>query len=212
MVLGRVVDHFNIQVDNPLTVLTQDQARGFLANSTPKDKYVVRHALLTQRGTPLTISPSQFFLRGTQLAQLTEEYEVIRTNMEHMSVTLDRKKAVVPELKEAYKKAKEKATEAKAAVNQKEKVEELKNELAWAYVEEIETVSTSARQGGIWGLMRFWDRRKSAVGRSWWPRSSVLDPRSRLRWTSTRCVACLTHPRIEWILTTTLIAGQEEGG
>ncbi|KAI5475018.1 hypothetical protein MNV49_002076, partial [Pseudohyphozyma bogoriensis] len=117
--LDAILDHFNIQVDNPMTVLTQDQSRQFLANSSAKDKY-------------------NFFLRGTQLAQLTEEYEVIRANTESMEEQLSKKKTVIPELKEAYKRAKARLTEAEAAIGQQGKVAKLKNELAWAYVVEVE--------------------------------------------------------------------------
>lgn len=40
-VISEICDLFNIQVDNPLTVLTQDQSRAFLSNSEPKKKYDV---------------------------------------------------------------------------------------------------------------------------------------------------------------------------
>ncbi len=36
-------DHFQIEVDNPLAILTQDTARMFLANSTAKNKYAVSY-------------------------------------------------------------------------------------------------------------------------------------------------------------------------
>ncbi len=39
--LDGILDHLNIQVDNPMTVLTQDQSRQFLASATGKDKYNV---------------------------------------------------------------------------------------------------------------------------------------------------------------------------
>lgn len=36
-----ICDHMSIQVDNPLTFLSQDSARQFLSSSTPEDKYKV---------------------------------------------------------------------------------------------------------------------------------------------------------------------------
>ncbi|GAA6061381.1 hypothetical protein JCM10212_000641 [Sporobolomyces blumeae] len=118
--LDKILDHFNIQVDNPMTVLTQDQSRQFLASASPKDKY-------------------NFFLRGTQLAQLTEEYEQIRANTETMEEALSRKKEVVPELKEAYRRAKDRAKEAEAALEQQGNLQILKDQLVWSYVDEVES-------------------------------------------------------------------------
>jgi hypothetical protein len=42
--LDAILDHLNIQVDNPMTVLTQDQSRQFLASATGKDKYNVSNS------------------------------------------------------------------------------------------------------------------------------------------------------------------------
>ncbi|GAA6051233.1 hypothetical protein JCM3770_005883 [Rhodotorula araucariae] len=117
--LDAILDTFNIQVDNPMTVLTQDQSRQFLASASPKDKYT-------------------FFLRGTQLAQLTEEYEQIRSNTETMEEALARKREVLPELKDAYRQAKERANDAKAAIEQQGNLSNLKDQLAWSFVDEIE--------------------------------------------------------------------------
>ncbi|BGP23866.1 DNA repair protein rad18 [Rhodotorula toruloides] len=117
--LDAILDNFNIQVDNPMTVLTQDQSRQFLASASPKDKYT-------------------FFLRGTQLAQLTEEYEQIRANTEQMEAALQRKMEVLPELKDAYRRAKERAKEAQAAIEQQGNLQKLKDQLAWSYVKEVE--------------------------------------------------------------------------
>lgn len=39
--LTSICDHMSIQVDNPLTILSQDSARQFLNSSTPEDKYKV---------------------------------------------------------------------------------------------------------------------------------------------------------------------------
>jgi hypothetical protein len=41
--LSRILDKFQIHVDSPLTILTQDQARSFLSASDPSSLYKVRH-------------------------------------------------------------------------------------------------------------------------------------------------------------------------
>ncbi|GAA6012114.1 hypothetical protein JCM10207_005133 [Rhodosporidiobolus poonsookiae] len=117
--LDEILDQFNIQVDNPMTVLTQDQSRQFLASASPKDKYT-------------------FFLRGTQLAQLTQEYELLRANTEQMQDVHNRKAELLPDIKEKYRKAKERAKEAKAAAAQQDNLQKLKDEMTWAYVAQVE--------------------------------------------------------------------------
>ncbi|SCV71036.1 BQ2448_3798 [Microbotryum intermedium] len=117
--LDSILDAFNIQVENPMTVLTQDQSRQFLASASAQQKY-------------------NFFLKGTQLAQLTEEYETIQTNTQTMQAAVDKKQEIIPDLKDAYKRAKERAKDAEAAVGQQDKLEQLKNRLAWCGVEEAE--------------------------------------------------------------------------
>ena len=42
-----ICDHFQLEVDNPMAILTQDTARMFLADSTSKDKYKVRLILIS---------------------------------------------------------------------------------------------------------------------------------------------------------------------
>ena len=40
--LLQLIEHYNIQVDNPCAILMQDTSRQYLAESTPKSKYMVR--------------------------------------------------------------------------------------------------------------------------------------------------------------------------
>lgn len=131
-------------MDNPLTVLTQDQSRQFLASASEKDKYTVRNLFASSRSRLTRTLYLQFFLRGTQLAQLTEEYEQIRANTEVMDESLQRKKEVLPELKDAYRKAKERAKDARAAMEQAANLQNLKDQLAWSFVDEIEAVRGTA--------------------------------------------------------------------
>ncbi|KAF8574882.1 P-loop containing nucleoside triphosphate hydrolase protein [Ramaria rubella] len=117
--LSAICDHMNIQVDNPMNILTQDSARQFLSASHPTDKY-------------------QFFLRGTQLTQLYEEYETCLENIGKTSRTLQLKKEEIPDLEKAFKEADARNNEAtKARVKQSE-LTACRQELAWAHVKKKE--------------------------------------------------------------------------
>ncbi|KAF8171934.1 P-loop containing nucleoside triphosphate hydrolase protein [Mycena galopus ATCC 62051] len=115
--LAAICDHMNIQVDNPMNVLTQDAARQFLSASASTDKY-------------------KFFLRGTQLSQLSEEYDTCFANITATTKVLTQKKEAIPDLKAAYREANNRFAEATKAREQKQKVDELKKELAWSHVSE----------------------------------------------------------------------------
>ncbi|KAI0916775.1 hypothetical protein AcW1_007861 [Taiwanofungus camphoratus] len=113
--LSAICDHMNIQVDNPMNILTQDSARQFLSASQPADKY-------------------RFFLRGTQLSQLSEEYQTCLENIGQTQKVLKRKSEAIPELEEALEEATARFQEAAKAREQRHKADELKKELAWAHV------------------------------------------------------------------------------
>lgn len=76
----------------------------------------------------------QFFLKGTQLSQLAEEYQTCIENVDHTAKILNQKKDVIPDLRNAYNEAVSRYREAEKARDQKAKVDELKKELAWAFV------------------------------------------------------------------------------
>ncbi|KAG6888731.1 hypothetical protein C0995_006383 [Termitomyces sp. Mi166 len=115
--LAAICDHMNIQVDNPLNTLTVvlDAARQFLSASAPADKY-------------------KFFLRGTQLSQLSDEYTTCLANIKQTHKVLEQKKEALPDLRLAFREATVRFQEAAKAREQKQKADELKKELAWAHV------------------------------------------------------------------------------
>ncbi|TEB23008.1 P-loop containing nucleoside triphosphate hydrolase protein [Coprinellus micaceus] len=113
--LSAICDHMNIQVDNPLNVLTQDAARQFLSGSQPTERY-------------------KFFLLGTQLFQLSQEYDTCLDNIRKTSKVLQTKKEAIPDLRRHYNEVVTRFKEAEKAVAQKKKVDDLKKELAWAHV------------------------------------------------------------------------------
>jgi chromosome segregation ATPase len=129
--------------------LSLDAARQFLSASAPTDKYKVQNKFVT---TLLANSLLQFFLRGTQLSQLSEEYETCIANITATAKVLTQKKEAIPDLKSAYREAHNRYEEASKAREQKAKVDELKKELAWSHVsakkKEMETkVADAAKQG-----------------------------------------------------------------
>ncbi|KAI0084778.1 P-loop containing nucleoside triphosphate hydrolase protein [Irpex rosettiformis] len=113
--LSNICDHMNIQVDNPMNILTQDSARQFLSASAPGDKY-------------------KFFLKGTQLSQLSEEYSTCMENIVQTQKVLKNKSEILPDLEDALRDATQRFKEADKARQQKHKADELKKELAWAHV------------------------------------------------------------------------------
>jgi structural maintenance of chromosomes protein 6 len=60
-----IVEYYCLQVDNPLNVLSQDNARQFLNAATPQAKY-------------------KFFIQGVQLEQLDNDYRVVQETAELM--------------------------------------------------------------------------------------------------------------------------------
>ncbi|KAF8986017.1 Structural maintenance of chromosomes protein 6 [Entomortierella lignicola] len=117
--LSAMCDHMNIQIDNPMNVLSQDTARQFLQSSTPEEKY-------------------KFFSKGTQLSQLSNDYELIRESIDTMQNTLKGKTDLLPELYELAKAAQARFKDSQQAATLELKVENLKNQVAWAQIEELE--------------------------------------------------------------------------
>ncbi|KAL6302861.1 P-loop containing nucleoside triphosphate hydrolase protein [Sparassis latifolia] len=118
--LSAICDHMNIQVDNPMNILNQDAARQairqFLGASQCTDKY-------------------KFFLHGTQLSQLSKEYEMCLENIRQTRKVLKCKSEAIPDLRDALEEASVRFREANKAREQKHKADELKKELAWAHVQ-----------------------------------------------------------------------------
>ncbi|KAK3375984.1 P-loop containing nucleoside triphosphate hydrolase protein [Lasiosphaeria ovina] len=116
-----IVEYYALQVDNPLNVLSQDNARQFLNTSTKTQKY-------------------KFFIEGVQLQQLDNDYRLISESLEQMV-------AKVPDQEERVKHAKamlDKATQLKGAIEGNRevhhKLKTLRHQVIWAQVEEQERI------------------------------------------------------------------------
>ncbi|KAJ7385875.1 Structural maintenance of chromosomes protein 6 [Desmophyllum pertusum] len=105
--LNHILDQFNIQVDNPVSVLNQDTSRNFLNSSDPKDKY-------------------KFFLKATQLEQMSSDYQLIIEQQDIIKNTLDRKQETLPAMQRQVQTLEEKYKDIAQLKNMKEQVEDLK--------------------------------------------------------------------------------------
>ncbi|KAI9340178.1 hypothetical protein DFJ73DRAFT_559887 [Zopfochytrium polystomum] len=91
----------------------------FLANSTPKDKYL-------------------FFMKGTLLTQLSRDFELMNKTVENMGMLLASKREVLPDLKAEYDKVKARWKEIEKSEDLENKIVHAKKMLAWSLVESAE--------------------------------------------------------------------------
>lgn len=83
----------------------------------------------------------QFYLKGTQLTQLQEDYLLLQRNVESISETIKSKSAQLPDLKKDFDIANNRYEEARATLNQKERLAQLKKDYLWSKVAEKRKVS-----------------------------------------------------------------------
>ena len=124
-VLEDITDTFAHQFDNPMTVLTQDQSRQFLNSSSPNDKY-------------------KFFLLGTQLKQLDQDYRLFADNIEHIEQRIGPQEQDLSELHRRWKEAEKKEEDSRRAGSIRSQIANLSRQMAWVQVEEQESLLQEA--------------------------------------------------------------------
>lgn len=115
-----IVEYYQLQVDNPMNILTQDEAKTFITSSTPAQKF-------------------DFFRKGVQLEQLDNDYKLVSESCDQIETLLDES---VGDLKELERRAEEAATKKKIYdQHQDMRVEKrlLRNQLTWCQVDEQES-------------------------------------------------------------------------
>ena len=117
--LDDILDYFAFQLDNPINVLSQDNARQFLSNSSAADKY-------------------KFFIRGTQLEALDADYKLLEEHLDNMEVKLGSRKEDVDVLKGRANEAEKKKKASDQIATIEDKIKRLQWMHAWAQVEETE--------------------------------------------------------------------------
>ncbi|KAK5105133.1 Structural maintenance of chromosomes protein 6 [Lithohypha guttulata] len=117
--LDPILDHCGLQVDNPLNVLSQDNARQFLGSAKPADKY-------------------KFFIKGVQLEQLDEDYRLLEDRLFTIQQKLDKKKEDVTVLENIRNNKIRLREQARKTDGLVAKMRELRRQCAWAQVRDQE--------------------------------------------------------------------------
>ncbi|KFP71985.1 Structural maintenance of chromosomes protein 6, partial [Acanthisitta chloris] len=114
-----ILDHFNIQVDNPVSVLTQEMSKHFLQSKNEGDKY-------------------KFFMKATQLEQMKEDYSCIMRTKANTCIQIEQGVERLQELKQIYCEKKEHYKSIGFLNDLRKHLEDLKHKMAWAVVSEME--------------------------------------------------------------------------
>ncbi|XP_049674556.1 structural maintenance of chromosomes protein 6 [Accipiter gentilis] len=123
-----ILDHFNIQVDNPVSVLTQEMSKHFLQSKNEGDKY-------------------KFFMKATQLEQMKEDYSSIMKTKENTCIQIEQGVERLQELKRLYCKKKEHYKSIGFVNDMRNRLEDLKHKMAWAVVGEMEKEIQPIKEG-----------------------------------------------------------------
>lgn len=120
--LDAITDYFNLQIDNPMNVLSQDMARQFLSSSSPAEKY-------------------KFFVKGVQLEQLDNDYRVIEGYIDQMKERLEVQREDLKLLRATKEKAQRRLELSDQRNTLRQRIRNLRAQMAWAQVENQERVN-----------------------------------------------------------------------
>ncbi|KAI1082657.1 P-loop containing nucleoside triphosphate hydrolase protein [Whalleya microplaca] len=116
-----VVEYYCLQVDNPLNVLSQDNARQFLNAASPAAKY-------------------KYFVQGTQLEQLDHDYQLLQETLEANETKLLAFQENIHVLGEKCEKAVKLRDAVTKSAEMRNQSKVYSNQLAWAQVMEQENI------------------------------------------------------------------------
>uniref|UniRef100_T1J0A2 Structural maintenance of chromosomes protein 6 n=1 Tax=Strigamia maritima TaxID=126957 RepID=T1J0A2_STRMM len=117
--LTHILDQFNIQVDNPVSILNQEISRNFLHSKGPHDKY-------------------KFFLKATQLEQMDRDYNSADHDKRLAKELMETKQQALPQIEKEVNNWRKKYKVLESMGKLRERLDEVKNEAVWAQVTELE--------------------------------------------------------------------------
>lgn len=122
--LKNIMNHFNLDIDSPLTLLTQDAAKSFIATTDERKLY-------------------SFFLRGTNLQFLADSYSATQATVLKMEREVKAAKEAEPGLEARVRRLGGQIQIARKAGEIRLEHDKARIELAWSYVIQKEKVGSS---------------------------------------------------------------------
>ncbi|KAH7325118.1 P-loop containing nucleoside triphosphate hydrolase protein [Stachybotrys elegans] len=117
--VDEISEWYALQMGNPLTVLSQDNARQFLNSATPAQKY-------------------KYFVSGVQLEQLDNDYKMSQDSLDKTLILREDLDARIGQVKKEMEDAQRLAETAQKNRSLREKARHYRNQLAWSQVVEQE--------------------------------------------------------------------------
>ncbi|XP_068577685.1 structural maintenance of chromosomes protein 6 [Cebidichthys violaceus] len=117
--LTAILDHFNIQLDNPVSILNQEMSKQFLHSKSESDKY-------------------KFFMKATLLEQMKRDYIHIKHTKTVTRQQVERQEESLKVLKQEFLQKKERYEKWPSFSEMKMVLENLKKAMAWCLVREKE--------------------------------------------------------------------------
>ncbi|XP_029900148.1 structural maintenance of chromosomes protein 6 [Myripristis murdjan] len=117
--LTAILDHFNIQLDNPVSILNQEMSKQFLHSKSESDKY-------------------KFFMKATLLEQMKRDYIHIKQTKTVTRDQVERQEECLKDLKQEFLQKKERYENMSSFSEMKATLENLKKKMAWCLVREKE--------------------------------------------------------------------------
>ncbi|XP_076834227.1 structural maintenance of chromosomes protein 6 isoform X2 [Brachyhypopomus gauderio] len=117
--LTAILDHFNIQVDNPVSILNQEMSKQFLHSKSEADKY-------------------KFFMKATLLEQMKRDYIHIKQTKAGTRDQVEQQEECLKDLRQLFLQKKEKYESLSSLDNMRQNLEDLKKKMAWCLVREKE--------------------------------------------------------------------------
>ncbi|KAK5995788.1 Structural maintenance of chromosomes 6-like protein [Cladobotryum mycophilum] len=114
-----ISEWYALQIGNPLTVLSQDNARQFLNAATPAQKY-------------------KYFVSGVQLEQLDNDYKMSQDTLDKTLLLRDDLDEKISQVKKEMEEAQRLAETAQKNQSLREKARHYRNQLVWSQVVEQE--------------------------------------------------------------------------